>query len=291
MELRQLKYYCALVEEKNFHKAAEKLFLTQPALSQQISNLEKNLGVQLINRNSRKIIPTEAGLVLYGKAKEIIEMADNAKKETINYNSNKLSGLLRIATSSMSILMSNKSIEFFKKHRDIFLEIKSGTHDTVMDYLNSGVSEIAITDVEEYDSKSIKKIILEEQSFNLVGIEEYLPKGKETIDIIELKNLPLIIDKSDHQMIRKACLKYYFEPTIVAYLDNTENKINLAKAGIGLSLTSETGAKLARENGLQTVKINGIDNKITKCIFWKDNYSLSMIAKEFITQITSDKGD
>ena len=78
MELRQLKYYCALVEEKNFHKAAEKLFLTQPALSQQISNLEKNLGVQLINRNSRKIIPTEAGLVLYGKAKEIIEMADNA---------------------------------------------------------------------------------------------------------------------------------------------------------------------------------------------------------------------
>jgi LysR family hydrogen peroxide-inducible transcriptional activator len=81
MELYQLRYLVAVAEAQNFTKAAERLAVTQPALSQQIINLEKELGRKLFHRLGRKAVLTEAGLVFIERARRILFEADNATKE------------------------------------------------------------------------------------------------------------------------------------------------------------------------------------------------------------------
>lgn len=81
MELYQLRYLVAVAETENFTRAAEKLFITQPTLSQQIINLERELGHKLFHRLGRKAVLTEAGTIFMERARRILFEADNAAKE------------------------------------------------------------------------------------------------------------------------------------------------------------------------------------------------------------------
>lgn len=81
MELYQLRYLVAVAEAQNFTRASERLSVTQPTLSQQIINLEKELGHKFFHRLGRKAVLTEAGLIFIERARRILFEADNATKE------------------------------------------------------------------------------------------------------------------------------------------------------------------------------------------------------------------
>lgn len=79
MNLKQLSYFVKIVEAQNMTRAAEALHIAQPALSQQITLLEDELGVRLLNRSSRGILPTRHGDLLYRHAKTILRQVDNTR--------------------------------------------------------------------------------------------------------------------------------------------------------------------------------------------------------------------
>ncbi|MDE6660640.1 MAG: LysR family transcriptional regulator, partial [Anaeroplasmataceae bacterium] len=81
MELRELKYFMAVAKEESISKAAEALFITQPNLSRQMQNLEKEIGQPLFIRGSRRITLTDAGRLLYKRAEEIIELYNKTESE------------------------------------------------------------------------------------------------------------------------------------------------------------------------------------------------------------------
>ena len=72
MDTRQLAAFCAVVERRSFSQAAERLGVTQPAVSLQVRSLEKRLGTQLLDRSGRRVEPTEAGLRLYRGAQRLL---------------------------------------------------------------------------------------------------------------------------------------------------------------------------------------------------------------------------
>ena len=74
MELRELKYFLAVTKEQSISKAAQALFVTQPNLSRQMQNLEREIGKQLFIRGTKKITLTEAGRLLRKRAEEILEL-------------------------------------------------------------------------------------------------------------------------------------------------------------------------------------------------------------------------
>ena len=76
MDTRQLAAFCAVVERKSFSQAAERLGVTQPAVSLQVRALEKRLGTQLLDRSGRRVEPTEAGLRLYRGAQRMLTLED-----------------------------------------------------------------------------------------------------------------------------------------------------------------------------------------------------------------------
>ena len=79
MDTRQLAAFCAVVERKSFSEAAERLGVTQPAVSQQIRSLEERLGQQLLDRSGRRVEPTEAGNRLYRSAQRMLALERNRR--------------------------------------------------------------------------------------------------------------------------------------------------------------------------------------------------------------------
>src|SRR5690348_13499350 len=84
MDLRQLKYFVRVVELKSFTKAAEQLHIAQPSLGLQIRKLEDELETKLLERHSRGIEPTEAGLLLFQEANELLERAARTKQRILD---------------------------------------------------------------------------------------------------------------------------------------------------------------------------------------------------------------
>jgi DNA-binding transcriptional LysR family regulator len=102
MELRQLEYFLAVVDERHFGRAAERLRIAQPGLSQQIKSLERSLGTQLLIRDSRRVDLTEAGEVLVDQARMIVELAARAR-ETQRLVERGKHHLLRVATGAAGL--------------------------------------------------------------------------------------------------------------------------------------------------------------------------------------------
>jgi DNA-binding transcriptional LysR family regulator len=84
MELRHLKYFVAVAEELHFRRAAERLYVAQPAVSEQIRKLEAELGVRLFDRTNRRVEMTEAGVAMLDEARRVLAQADAAKRAARN---------------------------------------------------------------------------------------------------------------------------------------------------------------------------------------------------------------
>ncbi|MFN2467573.1 MAG: selenium metabolism-associated LysR family transcriptional regulator [Gaiellaceae bacterium] len=100
MDTRQLAAFCAVVEQHSFSRAAERLGVTQPAVSLQVQSLEKRLGRQLLDRSGRRVEPTEAGLRLYRGAQRLLALEEQLVEEVAADGDGELGGTLSIGAST-----------------------------------------------------------------------------------------------------------------------------------------------------------------------------------------------
>src|SRR3954447_13947044 len=100
MDTRQLAAFCAVVERKSFSQAAERLGVTQPAVSLQVRSLEKRLGRTLLDRSGRRVEPTEAGLALYRGAQRMLQLQTQLVEELDAGEAGELRGTLEVGAST-----------------------------------------------------------------------------------------------------------------------------------------------------------------------------------------------
>src|SRR5690242_15359296 len=94
MDTRQLAAFCEVVERRSFSQAAERLGVTQPAVSLQVRSLEKRLGQQLLDRSGRRVEPTEAGWRVYRNAQRMLSLEEQLIGELASGNEGALTGTL-----------------------------------------------------------------------------------------------------------------------------------------------------------------------------------------------------
>jgi DNA-binding transcriptional LysR family regulator len=100
MDTRQLAAFCAVVERRSFSLAAERLGVTQPAVSLQVRALEKRFGTQLLDRSGRRVAPTEAGTRLYRGAQRLLALEEQLVAEVSGAEEGELAGTLEIGAST-----------------------------------------------------------------------------------------------------------------------------------------------------------------------------------------------
>lgn len=145
MDLRQLTYFLAIAEEGQITAAARRLNMAQPPLSQQMKALEEELGVELFQREPRSVTLTDAGEILYRRARQLITLADSTRREIGDFKSG-LRGTLSIGTvsSSGSVILRPALRQFHDSHRGIRFEIYDGNTFHILDMLRKGLIEIGI---------------------------------------------------------------------------------------------------------------------------------------------------
>src|ERR671930_245713 len=120
MDTRQLSAFCAVVERRSFSQAAERLGVTQPAVSLQIRSLEKRLGQTLLDRSGRRVEPTEAGLRLYRGAQRLLALEEQVLGELTDEDAT-LAGRLELGASSGpgGAIVPLLLCEFQRRHPDV----------------------------------------------------------------------------------------------------------------------------------------------------------------------------
>ena len=146
MDTRQLVAFCTVVERRSFSQAAERLGVTQPAVSLQVRALEKRLGTQLLDRSGRRVEPTEAGWRLYRGAQRLLALEEQLLDEVVSEAGRDLSGELSIGASTgpAAIVVPLLLCEFQRAHRDVRVAFEVHDTQTVIDRVADRELELGI---------------------------------------------------------------------------------------------------------------------------------------------------
>ena len=193
MDIRVLKYFVTVVEEENILKASQVLHITQPTLSRQLMDLEKELNCKLFIRSNRKITLTSEGLFLYNKAKEIILL----QAKTINALKNSheiVSGDIYIGCAETNAFkfLAKTMTKIKKTHKDIHYHIFSGNADTVIEQLDKGILDFGLL-IDAHDKQKYNFITLPVKDiWGLLMLKNSPLADKEYITSSDILNIPLI---------------------------------------------------------------------------------------------------
>ncbi|MDU5083542.1 LysR family transcriptional regulator [Tissierella sp. P1] len=247
MDFRQLETFVEVAKLKSFSKAAEKLFITQPTVTNHIQNLEKELGTLLINRFGKKITLTDAGNLLYKYAINILNSCEMAKFDLASYQG-KIQGHLHIYSSSVprKYLLPTIIKNFLNHYPDVSFTVGDKDSKKVVRGILDGETDFGILGA-KFSSNNLKYIDLMED--RLVLITPNSPKFPgDNFSYIEKDVLfrEKIMFREEGSGTR-ALVENIFEKAklpisklnIAAYVEDTEAIKELVSLGIGISFLSE----------------------------------------------------
>lgn len=145
MDTRVIKYFLTVAQINNITRAAKQLHITQPTLSRQIMDLEKELGVTLFDRRQRRMELTQAGVVFQRRATTLLQLLDQTKDELHNQNYNELSGSINLGcvVSSVSPFIMNLIDQFQQHHPAVQFNVFDGDGDYLRRQLDEAATELA----------------------------------------------------------------------------------------------------------------------------------------------------
>ncbi|WP_441372865.1 DNA-binding transcriptional regulator HcaR [Acinetobacter lwoffii] len=253
MELRHLRYFITVAEELNFSKAALKLYTAQPSLSQQIKDLEEDVGVKLLNRTKRKVELTEEGAVFLEQARLTLAQADKAVAMARQVSQAKQQ-MLRIGfvpVAEMKIfpyILPNLRVQ----NSDLKIELLSLNNNEQMRLLKKGDLDMTFTR-HNFNSDEIEsQFVIREPLIFLLPKDHPLAKY-ERIPVKALNGIDFIIPSAEQSLtLNQAILDFAkangIELNIVQKADNILFNINSIGMGLGCTILPGYIAPLTMDN-------------------------------------------
>ena len=253
MELRHLRYFITVAEELNFSKAALKLFTAQPSLSQQIKDLEEDVGVKLLNRTKRKVELTEEGAVFLEQARLTLAQADKAIAMARQVSKAKQQ-MLRIGfvpVAEMKVfpyVLPNLRVQ----NPDLKIELVSLNNVEQMRGIKKGELDITFTRHNFHNDEIESKFVLREPLIFILPKDHPLAKY-ERIPVKALNGIDFIIPAKEqsstlHDAILSFAASNDIEFNIVQKADNILFNINSIGMGLGCTILPGYIAPLTMSN-------------------------------------------
>ncbi|HJC14807.1 MAG TPA: LysR family transcriptional regulator [Candidatus Fusicatenibacter intestinigallinarum] len=251
MELRQLRYFVTVVEEKTVTAAAEKLNMTQPPLTAQLKLLEKELYCSLFQRKGRRLQVTEAGKHFYQKAAVILGMCDAAAKEMRDFDSG-VAGTLQIGvvSSVQEGIFTRWLTAFAGTYPEIRYEIYSANTYQLLEQVRTGQLDLAVVRT-PFSARDIGQKVLGEESLMAVGMPDFFDGGNaprppdRAITLRELEGKPLILYRRWEQILRAGFEAEGLFPEIRCCTDTAQATLALAGGGLGIGILPASAVSAA----------------------------------------------
>ncbi len=283
MNIKQLRYFLAVAEELNFTRAAAKVNIAQPPLSQQIMALEAELGTPLFTREKRKVELTDAGKILVEHAHRVLNAASAAIAA--------VRATERGATAKVSIGAVYSSIyAFMPETLRMFRQIEPRTEVAIQEMtiaqqiagLKEGKIEVGVLRGNLYDREIVTEQLFREKLV-LAMPENYDLPEDSPINVASLSKMPLIAVARGPQRgyadrVMNIFVQEDIQPNIVNEVNDMHTSICMVAAGMGLAVVPSM-MQLLQPRGVRFVEIDSVAAHITFSLAWRaDNVSSSMAA-------------
>ena len=282
MDLHQLKYFLAVAEEGQITKAAKRLNVTQPPLSQQLILLEKELGIHLFDRGQKRIRLTEAGNILERRAKQIMELMTTTVNE-LQEATDGIGGRLAIGTitSSGGSLLPGFIQKFHQHYPKVTFHLRQGETAKILELLNVGIIEIGFVRF-PVDRKLYDFLILPEEAMIFAANDDMLQPANKPVEISQLMGKPLLVHHRHVATVSEYCRQAGFDPTILCMSDDISPLLTWANWGLGIAIVPESASNLLPGSTLHFYKMASPAIKTTSAVIWSKKHPLSAAANHFI---------
>ena len=272
MQLQQLRYFIEVAQTGSISTAAKNLYLSQPSLSQQIINLEKELGISLLIRHSRSVSLSDAGEQFLVHARRIVgeteQLSELMQKHSLLQTGTLHIGMLWIANhlNLLDILSDYKKI-----YTGLQYELTIDGSLSLLEKLSMRKLHAAFIIGNEHALAQQKDLFfrkIQEEHYVAVVPAESPLAGRESLSVQELQDVPLILpDKKSalYRHLQQYFDQYYIKPNCICHTSRTDVVISLVSHGFGVGFSSYS---IARKFSSENFRIIALEEGLKRTIFY-----------------------
>lgn len=239
MNFRNLNCFVAVVEQGSFTRAAEKLNMPQSSVSRYVMSLEEELGVKLLRRGAKCVQPTDAGVMLYNRAKDILSMLEDTKLRFTLGDSNRMR--LGMTSSVASSLLGERIHIFHERYPNVEFEVMEGNTYELLEKIRRGIIEVAVVRT-PFSTEGMICRMLPPEPFVAAGRAEFVSSLPECANADILAGLPLIYYRRYESIISATLQSYGLSPRCICKNDDARTSLHWARAGLGVAIVPLSAA-------------------------------------------------
>lgn len=290
MDIRTLRYFLAICQEGNMSRAAQALHVTQPTLSRQMADLERELGCELLVRGSRTVTPTEKGLYLRRRAEEIVALADQTTSD-LRRDDDVIEGDVSIGAgeSEGMRVVAARVRAFRERHPHVRFHLRSGNSINVVEWLERGLVDFAVLMAYPKVNSFEHVRLAPTDAWGVLVPEEHPLAQADAIAPQDLANCPLILSE---QALETDELSQWFgdlaqQIEVAATYNLVFNAAQLVRENVGCALVYDRLAPTGEGTGLE---FRPLDPPVTSPIdfAWKRGQTLARAPRAFLEDMRED---
>lgn len=272
MKLHVLRYLIAVVENENFSRAAEKLFVSQPALSKAFSELEKELNCQLFERKGKKIELTDQGNIVYQEALKIVALCDAIP--------DKIQGTTKPLSLKIGYIIYGHMEHFLKCFQNVFNDNNIDiiplyeSSNIVLDLYKKEALDLVLTSSVGFKPLKTDNVYrLTKEKFKIIVHKDHYLNHKEKVFFDDLKDIKIINwDKNEHEIVSNCyeeILKmHHLDTNVVGYAKKMGDLVFQMKKHTAIGLAGSTTSTHIAED-FRCVEIDDSNEDYGVNIIWK----------------------
>lgn len=240
ISLRQLRVFLAVARQQHFRRAAESLHLSQPAVSRHIAELESELGLKLFDRNTREVVPTEAGRYLESAIGRVLDELEGVLAH-VHSESERRRGKVHVASvpTLSAGLMPQCIADCARRFPDLAIQLHDQAQTMVLDSVRGGEVDFGLA-IEPPDTGEFDTELLLRDPFMLVCRPDHPLASLDRVPWRKLQGQPLILldySSGSRRLIDQVFARRGIEPIVVQQTGHTHTAFRMVEAGLGISVS------------------------------------------------------
>lgn len=240
INLRQLRAFLAVAQQRHFRRAAERLHLSQPAVSRHIADLEAELGVRLFDRSTREVVPTEAGRYLESAIERVLEELEGVL-DHMHSEGERRRGKIRIASvpTLSASLMPACIADCAQEYPELTIQLHDQAQTLVLDSVRGGEVDFGIA-IEPPEASDFDSEVIMRDPFCLACRPDHPLAKHKSVPWKKLQGQALVLldySSGSRRLIDQALQKHGVQAHVAQQTGHTHTAFRMVEAGLGVTVT------------------------------------------------------